>query len=190
MNLPRWRVTVLKLDHRPERDKRITTHVGLTARAFGASEFWSAGHKDQNISETIQHVSNQWGKKDFKVLTGVKWRTRIRQWKEKKGEVIHLTMYGLHLDNVISNIRNSRRPKLVIVGGPKVPNEVYSLADYNVAVGHQPHSEVAALSIFLDRLFEGEILHKQFPDATLRIVPTSHGKRVTETEEKSKRFNS
>ena len=30
------RVIILRLGHRPERDKRITTHVALTARAFGA----------------------------------------------------------------------------------------------------------------------------------------------------------
>ncbi|MFX1319448.1 MAG: tRNA (cytidine(56)-2'-O)-methyltransferase [Promethearchaeota archaeon] len=189
MSVPRWRITVLKLDHRPERDKRLTTHVGLTARAFGASEFWSAGLKDPNIEDTIRQVSNQWGNRDFKVLTGVKWKTRVHQWKEEKGEVIHLTMYGLHVDDVIHDIRRSRQPKLVVVGGPKVPNQVYQLADYNVAVGHQPHSEVAALSIFLDRLFEGQMLRRKFPDAVLRIDPTPHGKRIIESKEKTERFN-
>ena len=29
-------ITVLRIGHRPERDKRITTHVALVARAFGA----------------------------------------------------------------------------------------------------------------------------------------------------------
>jgi len=189
MSAPKWRITVLKLYHRPERDKRLTTHVGLTARAFGASEFWSAGLRDINIEDTIQQVSNQWGKKDFIVLTGVKWKTRLRQWKEEHGEIIHLTMYGLHVDDVIDDIRRSQQPKLVVVGGPKVPNQIYQLADYNVAVGHQPHSEVAALSIFLDRLFEGQMLRWEFPDAVLRIQATSHGKRIIESEEKKGRFN-
>ncbi|MGI0148094.1 MAG: tRNA (cytidine(56)-2'-O)-methyltransferase, partial [Thermoplasmata archaeon] len=31
------RVTVLRLGHRPSRDKRVTTHVALVARAFGAA---------------------------------------------------------------------------------------------------------------------------------------------------------
>ncbi|MCG7848715.1 MAG: tRNA (cytidine(56)-2'-O)-methyltransferase, partial [ANME-2 cluster archaeon] len=30
-------IVVLRLGHRPERDQRVTTHVGLTARALGAS---------------------------------------------------------------------------------------------------------------------------------------------------------
>ncbi len=178
----KWRITVLKLDHRPERDKRLTTHVGLTARAFGATEFWISGLKDPNIPETIQQVSAQWGNQGFKVITGIKWRTQIRKWKEEGGEVIHLTMYGLHVDEVLSHIRTSQRPKLIVVGGPKVPIEVFNLADYNVAIGHQPHSEVAALSIFLDRFFEGQMLHQKFPDATLEIKPTSHGKRVTNSD--------
>lgn len=180
MNPVESQIVVLKLDHRPERDKRLTTHVGLTARAFGATEFWTSGLEDPNISETISQVSSQWGNKEFKISTGVKWRTRIREWKKNGGTVIHLTMYGLHVDEVITKIRVSTHPKLIVVGGPKVPSEVYQLADYNVAIGHQPHSEVAALSIFLDRFFEGQMLHRKFTDAILEIDPTSHGKSVKE----------
>jgi tRNA (cytidine56-2'-O)-methyltransferase len=182
MNPVEQKIIVLKLDHRPERDKRLTTHVGLTARAFGATEYWISGLKDPRISETIEQVSIQWGNQSFTVITGIKWRNRIQQWKEGGGEVIHLTMYGIHVDDVISPIRSSDRSKLIIVGGPKVPIEVFQLADYNVAIGHQPHSEVAALSIFLDRLFEGRMLHRKFSDATLEIEPTAHGKRVKETD--------
>jgi tRNA (cytidine56-2'-O)-methyltransferase len=175
-------IIVLKLDHRPERDKRLTTHVGLTARAFGATAFWIAGLNDPNIAETIQQVSHQWGNQSFKVRTGVKWRKCIREWKKEGGEIIHLTMYGLLVDEIISQVQSSKRPKMVVVGGPKVPIEVFKLADYNVAIGHQPHSEVAALSIFLDRLFEGKMLNQDFPDAVLKIEPTPHGKRVCKSD--------
>ncbi len=91
-------------------------------------------------------------------------------------------MYGLHVDKVISQIRSSPRQKLIVVGGPKVPSEVFQLADFNVAIGHQPHSEVAALSIFLDRLLKGQGLHQKFSDAALEIEPTPHGKRVKESK--------
>ncbi len=87
-------------------------------------------------------------------------------------------MYGIHVDDTIEQIRNSSQPKLIVVGGPKVPAAIYKLADYNVAVGHQPHSEVAALSIFLDRLFLGQELHLKFPDAQLQIIPSTEGKQV------------
>ena len=36
-------ISVLRLGHRRERDKRITSHLGLTARAFGANEVILAG---------------------------------------------------------------------------------------------------------------------------------------------------
>ena len=174
----RWYIVVLKIDHRPERDKRLTTHVGLTARAFGANALWTSGIKDEQIASNIHEVNSQWGNQDFRVTTGVNWRQVTKQWKQEGGEVVHLTMYGLHVDDQIKKIRASPRQKLVVVGGHKVPSEVYNIADYNVAVGHQPHSEVAALSLFLDRLFQGTTLHQKFPDAQIEIIPSSQGKQV------------
>ena len=182
MKPPKWRIVVLRLDHRPERDKRVTTHIGLTARAFGASGLWTAGLKDPKIVESMKQVTSQWGYKRFEVITGVNWRHRLRKWKEEGGEVIHLTMYGLHIDKVISKIDSSPRAKLIVVGSSKVPIEVFKVADYNVAIGHQPHSEIAALAIFLDRLFQGKMLHKRFLDAKMEIKPTADGKRVKEPE--------
>jgi tRNA (cytidine56-2'-O)-methyltransferase len=87
-------------------------------------------------------------------------------------------MYGIHVDDAIAEIRASPRDKLVVVGGPKVPAEVFDLADYNVAVGHQPHSEVAALAVFLDRLFQGDALRELPDDAQFVIEPMHRGKRV------------
>ncbi len=69
-----------------------------------------------------------------------------------------------------------------MVGSSKVPIEVFKVADYNVAIGHQPHSEIAAVAIFLDRLFQGKMLHKKFLDAKMEIKPTADGKRVKELE--------
>jgi tRNA (cytidine56-2'-O)-methyltransferase len=178
MKKAKWHIVVLKIDHRPERDKRITTHVGLTARALGANEFWTSGTKDDLMASNIHEVNSQWGNKDFHVTTAVNWRQATRKWKQEGGEIVHLTMYGLHLKDQIKAIRASPRSKLIIVGGPKVPAEVYNIADYNVAIGHQPHSEVAALSLFLDKLFQGTTLHQKFTDAKIEIVPSAHGKQV------------
>ncbi|HIQ55257.1 MAG TPA: tRNA (cytidine(56)-2'-O)-methyltransferase, partial [Pyrodictium sp.] len=70
------------------------------------------------------------------------------------------------------------KPKLIVVGAEKVPPFFYEIADYNVAIGNQPHSEVAALAIFLDRLYEGKELHVHFEDAKLKIIPSRKGKHV------------
>jgi tRNA (cytidine56-2'-O)-methyltransferase len=180
MEIEKWRIIVLRIDHRPERDKRLTTHLGLTARAFGAQGFWVTGLRDPNITNSLQKVCNQWGHRAFSVQYRVSWRECIRSWKNKGGEVVHLTMYGLHIDDVISRIRTSPHDKLVVVGGPKVPSDMFTLADFNVAIGHQPHSEVAALAVFLDRLHQGSSLHIIPNDAEQIIEPMPHGKRTRE----------
>ncbi|MEM2559139.1 MAG: tRNA (cytidine(56)-2'-O)-methyltransferase, partial [Nitrososphaerota archaeon] len=94
--------------------------------------------------------------------------------------IIHLTMYGVNLPDVIEELRRiwDQNNIMIIVGSQKVPREVYELADYNIAVSNQPHSEVAALAILLDWLFQGRELSKEFPNAELRIVPQLHGKKV------------
>ncbi len=101
----------------------------------------------------------------------------IKSWKKKGGRVAHLTVYGLPVEKVAPRLRKARK-LLVVVGGEKVPPEVYQSADWNVAVTGQPHSEVAALAIALDRVFKGRELEKKFTRAKLRVVPQECGKKV------------
>jgi tRNA (cytidine56-2'-O)-methyltransferase len=166
-------VAVLRLGHRPERDQRVTTHVGLTARALGARRFFLAGD-DQGVVSSIGDVVERWGG-GFEAVNNVKWRRCIADWKAAGGSVVHLTMYGLNLPDVIDEVRMRDRV-LVVVGAEKVPGEVYGLADFNVAVTNQPHSEIAGLAVFLDRYFEGRELNASFPGARIRVVPSAHGK--------------
>ena len=175
------RVYVLRIGHRPERDKRITTHVGLVARAFGANGFVLGDVCDEKVMESLRGVLERWGG-SMELLCGVNSRRFVLDWKKAGGEVIHLTMYGLHVDDVIDAIRESPKPKLVVVGAEKVPPFFYEAADYNVAIGNQPHSEVSALAVFLDRLYGGEELRYEFPNAKLRIIPSPRGKRVVRLE--------
>ena len=171
------KVYVLRIGHRPERDKRITTHVGLVARAFGANGFVLGDICDQHVIDSLKGVLDRWGGK-LELICGVDSKKYCKEWKRSGGEIIHLTMYGIHVDDVIDEIRRSPKPKLIIVGAEKVPPFFYEIADYNVAIGNQPHSEVSALAIFLDRLYEGKELHVYFENAKLRIIPSRKGKRV------------
>jgi tRNA (cytidine56-2'-O)-methyltransferase len=166
-------VAVLRLGHRPERDQRVTTHVGLTARALGARRMFLAAD-DTGVVTSIGDVVERWGG-GFEAENGVKWRRCIADWKASGGTVVHLTIYGLNLPDVIDEVRACDRV-LVVVGAEKVPGEVYGLADFNVAVTNQPHSEIAGLAVFLDRLFEGRELGASFPGARIRVVPSAHGK--------------
>ena len=169
-------IKVLRLGHRPARDKRVTTHIMLAARAFGASGALYTGTKDPSVEETVRKVGLDWGG-DFEVAFSKTWIDVVRSWK-KKGKVVHLTMYGLPIQKVIGNVRDDPSDKLVIVGGAKVPGEVFGMADWNVAVTSQPHSEVSALAVFLHELYESRELERDFEGARLRIVPQEKGKRV------------
>jgi tRNA (cytidine56-2'-O)-methyltransferase len=168
-------VAILRIGHRPERDQRVTTHVGLTARALGAKGMYLAA-SDKGVVESIADVSGRWGG-EFFCEDNVKWRSCIREWKAQGGVVIHLTMYGLNLPDVIGDIRPLEKI-LVIVGAEKVPGDIYSLADYNVAVTGQPHSEISSLALFLDHLFSGTELNTEFPGAQIRIIPSKAGKQT------------
>lgn len=169
------RVVVLRLGHRPFRDQRLTTHVALTARALGAEGMVLADRRDPELERVVEEVGREWGG-SFWVKGGRPWREVVEEWKGKGGKVVHLTMYGRPLDEVLPLLRG--HDLLVAVGAEKVPGEVFELADHNVAVGNQPHSEVAALAVFLDRLFGGEELGREFGGGRRRIVPSERGKRV------------
>lgn len=172
-----WKVLVLRLGHRPERDKRITTHVFLVARAFGAHGAFYSGQRDEKVEESVKKVVESWGG-PFSVEYIDNWIDKIKEWRKIGGEVIHLTMYGLPINEVIQQIRESKRDKLIVVGGEKVPNIVYELADWNVSITSQPHSEVGALSVFLHILYMGSELKKEFKDARIKIIPQAKGKKV------------
>jgi tRNA (cytidine56-2'-O)-methyltransferase len=173
-------VVVLRLGHRPGRDNRMTTHVGLTARALGADRAILAG-RASDPKETIEDITSRFGG-PFEVELTEDYGRLLREWP---GIVVHLTMYGLPIQDVEASIRADHEsgPVLIVVGAEKVSFDVYERADYNVGVTNQPHSEVAGLAVFLDRLFEGEELDREWTDATHRVVPKATGKKVEPVDE-------
>jgi tRNA (cytidine56-2'-O)-methyltransferase len=175
------KVVVLRWGHRPQRDARLTSHVGLAARALGASGFILSDIKDESIKETIEKVKRNWGNSFFFEM-GKPWKEVVKQWKAKGDTVVHLTAYGenIQASDVMQRIKKAERDILIIVGSQKVPKEFFSedFSDFNVAIGNQPHSECASLAIFLDRLFDGEELKRSFDDAKVKIVPQKRGKKI------------
>ncbi|AKA48876.1 tRNA 2'-O-methylase [uncultured archaeon] len=172
MQLPR--VTVLRIGHRPLRDKRITTHVALTARAFGADSILVDQH-DVELENTISKVVSNFGG-NFTIESGVKPGNTIKKFD---GITVHLTMYGQRLGDVVDSIRAESADKdlLIVVGAEKVPFDIYEKANFNVSVTNQPISEVSALGIFLDRYFEGAELENRII-GRMNVVPTKLGKKV------------
>jgi len=170
-------VAVLRLGHRPGRDERMTTHVGLTARALGADRVLFPDNAGQSL-ETVRDITDRFGGPFDAELTDSP-HSVIRDWE---GKVVHLTMYGERVQDVDAEIRTAHDSEgeglLLVVGSEKVSFDVYEEADWNVGVTNQPHSEVAGLAVFLDRLFEGRELEQEWDDADRRVIPMETGKRV------------
>lgn len=169
-------ISVLRLGHRIPRDKRITTHVALVARAFGADEI-CIDTKDKKIEETIRSTIDRFGN-GFKIKTGVNPKKLVKKWD---GIVVHLTMYGEKIDTFTDEYKDRDTNILIIVGAEKVPPEIYELSDYNISIGNQPHSEVAALAIFLDRITKGKWINKEF-FGKMQIIPNNFRKEVISKE--------
>ncbi|MGA7469522.1 MAG: tRNA (cytidine(56)-2'-O)-methyltransferase [Halobacteriota archaeon] len=127
---------------------------------------------DRSVVSTIRDVVQRWGG-NFWIHDNVNWRREIIKWKREMGTVVHLTMYGENLPNAIGQLESEKL--MVVVGAEKVPPDLYRLADYNVAVTNQPHSEIAALSVFLDHLQGGQELKADF-EGKMKIIGNTRNK--------------
>jgi tRNA (cytidine56-2'-O)-methyltransferase len=191
------RIEILRLGHRLPRDERISTHVALVARAFGAGGVIYTGQHDAGLESSVSRICENWGGRTpdggpFSIRHEKSAVSVIKAKKKEGFAIAHLTMYGIPLMQAMPQMRRHER-LLVIVGSEQVPGEIYALADHNVSVTGQPHSEVAALAIALDRLVEGRELVASSgsgnPGAEaggfdfggrIRIIPSPKGKRIIE----------
>jgi tRNA (cytidine56-2'-O)-methyltransferase len=174
------KITLLRLGHRKNRDIRVTTHCCLVARAFFADEIILSGEEDQTIVETVKKVAKNWGGR-LKVSYEPSWRQYLRKMKKKGSLLVHLTMFGHNLLEKLPEIKKLTKTHhvVIIIGAEKMPPEVYQLADFNIAITNQPHSEVAALAIFLNELLAGAALsktaQKRFKNPKYKITPGAKG---------------
>ncbi len=168
-------IEVVRIGQRIVRDDRVTTHVALVSRAFGAEKIFMT-EVNPEIKDTLEKINKTWGG-NFIVEFVDKWKTVVKKKKEENFKIVHLSMYGEKINDIEEKLREEKNI-LVVVGAEKVPREIYELADYNVGVGSQPHSEISALAILLDRVQEGKQFDKIFPDAKRKIIPTKTGKNV------------
>ena len=168
-------IEVVRIGQRVVRDDRVTTHVALVSRAFGAEKIFMT-EVNPEIKDTLEKINKTWGG-NFVVEFIDKWKSIIKKKKEENFRIVHLSMYGESINDVQEKLGGEKN-LLIVVGAEKVPREIYKLADYNVGVGSQPHSEISALAILLDRIQKGKQFEKVFPDAKRKIIPTKTGKNV------------
>jgi len=168
-------IEVVRIGQRLVRDDRVTTHVALVSRAFGAKRIFMS-EINPEIKDTVEKINKTWGGK-FEVEFIDKWKSVVKRKKEENFKIVHLSMYGENINNVQEELGREAN-LLIVVGAEKVPREIYELADYNVGVGSQPHSEISALAILLDRIQKGKQFERDFSDAKRKIIPTKNGKNV------------
>ena len=168
-------IEVVRIGQRLVRDDRVTTHVALVSRGFGAERIYMT-EINPEIKDTIGKINNTWGG-NFEIEYIEKWKPIVKKKKEEGFKIVHLSMYGESINEAQEKIQDEEN-LLVVVGAEKVPREIYELADYNIGVGSQPHSEISALAILLDRIQKGKQFEKEFPNAKRKIIPTKNGKNV------------
>lgn len=168
-------IEILQIGQRLVRDARIMTHITLVSRAFNASKIYMADI-NPDIRSTIKKINIEWGG-NFQIEFINNWKKIIKLKKSEGYKIIHLTMYGENINKFNKKIFNKKKI-IVIVGASKVPRETYNIADYNIAIGNQPHSEISALAVFLDRIQKGKQLSIMFNNAKKIIIPHKNGKEV------------
>jgi tRNA (cytidine56-2'-O)-methyltransferase len=168
-------IRVLRIGHRFVRDDRTITHLCLVSRALGVDAIYLQ-EVEKELLGTIDEVNKSWGG-DFRVVEEPSWKKVVLAAKKEGRLVVHLTMYGTPLMEKVDEMKTTS-DFLIVVGGPKVPGDIYGLADLNIAVTNQPHSEVAALALLLHELQQGKELKREFGNSKLKIIPQDRGKKV------------
>lgn len=161
-------IEILRLGHRLPRDCRISTHCCLVARAFGASKIYYSGQNDKEMEAVVKKTVKDFGG-EFNIEY-VEDEVKFLMEKKKKFKIIHLTMYGEDYKQFVQE----KKDYLIVIGGSKVPGVFYKESDFNFAVGNQPHSEVAALGIFLEFLN----LKREFEGGIIKVMPCQRGKNI------------
>lgn len=164
----------MRLSHRVPRDQRVSTHLALAARALGATKMFYTGTRDIEFEDVIDRIIKNWGGK-FRLEYVENPMDIINKARSMNYVIVHLTMYGIPLNQIIDELLRMEK-FLIIVGSEKTPIKYFNISDFNIAVGSQPHSEISALAIFLDRIFQGIELEKIFPGGVFAIINSERGK--------------
>ena len=170
---------IVRIGQRVVRDDRVTTHVALVARAFGASKIFMS-EVNPEIKDTLDKINKNWGG-NFEVEFIESWKPILKKKKENGFKILHLTMYGEDINEIQAKLKKEKN-LIIVVGAEKVPREIYEYADYNVAIGSQPHSEISGLAILLDRIQDGNQFDNIFSGAKKKIIPSKQGKNVVVNE--------
>src|SRR5579863_5344399 len=107
------KIEVLRIGQRLVRDDRVTTHVALVSRAFGASKILMYDANPE-IKGTVSKVNKMWGG-DFQVEIIEDWKKALKSKKSDSYKIVHLTMYGENINTIETELK--REDKILVVVG-------------------------------------------------------------------------
>ena len=81
-------IEVLRIGQRVIRDDRVTTHVALVARSFGAEKIYM-NDVNSEIEKTISDINKTWGG-NFKIEIISEWKKIIKQRKNAGVKIVIL----------------------------------------------------------------------------------------------------
>ena len=96
-------IEVVRIGQRVVRDDRVTTHVALVSRAFGAEKIFMT-EVNPEIKDTLEKINKTWGG-NFMVEFIDKWKSIIKKKKEENFRIVHLSMYGENINDVQEKLR-------------------------------------------------------------------------------------
>ena len=91
-------IEVVRIGQRLVRDDRVTTHVALVSRGFGAERIFMT-EVNPEIKDTIEKINNTWGG-NFEVEFIEKWKIIVKKKKDEGFKIVHLSMYSENIDDV------------------------------------------------------------------------------------------
>jgi len=99
-------IEVVRIGQRVVRDDRVTTHVALVSRAFGAEKIFMT-EVNPEIKDTLEKINKTWGG-NFIVEFIEKWKPVIKKKKEENFKIVHLSMYGESINEVQEKISKKK----------------------------------------------------------------------------------
>ena len=114
-------IEVVRIGQRVVRDDRVTTHVALVSRAFGAQKIFMT-EVNPEIKNTLDKINKTWGG-NFTVEFIDKWKYIVKKKKEENYKIVHLSMYGENINDVQEELRTGPRRLSVQRAGGRWANE-------------------------------------------------------------------
>ena len=95
-------IEVVRIGQRVVRDDRVTTHVALVSRAFGAEKIFMT-EVNPEIKDTVEKINNTWGG-DFVIEFVDNWKSVIKNKKNEGYKIVHLSMYGEKINQIQNHL--------------------------------------------------------------------------------------